>query len=131
MKRVNMKRVIIPALLAGVLVAMAGPVVWAQGANEDPGAARPTMQTHSLLDFIRAGGPVGYTIMLLSVASVALVVQLDDPRPPCRHEPVLRRDEEGVEQDQDCNADELVEESHAPTRCRSRRERYSQTMSRC
>ncbi len=48
-------------------------------------------------------------------APVALMVQLDDPRAPGRDEAVLGRDEERVEQDQDCNADELVEEGHAPT----------------
>ena len=48
-------------------------------------------------------------------AAVSLVVQLDDPRPPRRHEPVLGRDEEGVQQDQNCDADEFKKESHAPT----------------
>jgi hypothetical protein len=43
------------------------------------------------------------------------MVELDDPRAPGRDEAVLGRDEERVEQDQDCNADELVEESHALT----------------
>jgi len=48
-------------------------------------------------------------------SAVALMVELDDPRAPGRDEAVLGRDEERVEQDQDCNADELVEKSHAPT----------------
>ena len=48
-------------------------------------------------------------------AAVSLVVQLDDPRPARGHEPVFGRDEERVEKDQDPNADELEEESHAPT----------------
>ena len=43
------------------------------------------------------------------------MVQLDDPRPARGHEPVFRRDEERVEEDQDPDADELVDESHAPT----------------
>jgi hypothetical protein len=40
------------------------------------------------------------------------MLQLDDPRPPGRHEPVLGCDEEGVQQDQRRNADELQEDSH-------------------
>ena len=58
-------------------------------------------------------------------APVALVVELDDPRPPRRDERVLGRDEEGVEQDQDPDADELESECHAPTlpgACGTRRE---------
>ena len=47
--------------------------------------------------------------------AVSLVVKLDDPRPPGRHERVLGRDEEGVQQDQDPDADQLESESHAPT----------------
>jgi len=47
-------------------------------------------------------------------APVALVVQLDDPRPPRRDEGVLRRHEEGVGEDQDPDADELECEGHAP-----------------
>ena len=47
-------------------------------------------------------------------APVPLVVQLDDARPPGSHEGVLGRDEEGVQQDQDANADELQKKIHAP-----------------
>jgi hypothetical protein len=48
-------------------------------------------------------------------AAVPLMVQLDDPRPARGHEPVLGRDEERVEENQDPDADELEEECHAPT----------------
>ena len=45
-------------------------------------------------------------------AAVPLMVQLDDPRPPRRHEPVLGRDEERVQQDQGRNAEKLEEKGH-------------------
>jgi hypothetical protein len=48
-------------------------------------------------------------------AAVPLVLQLDDPRPPRRDEAVLRGHEERVEQDQDCDPDQLEEECHALT----------------
>jgi hypothetical protein len=44
------------------------------------------------------------------------VVELEDPRPARGDESVLGRDEERVEQDQEPNADELEEKSHALTR---------------
>ena len=48
-------------------------------------------------------------------APVALVLQLDDPRPPRRDEAVLRRHEERVEQDQESDPDQLQRKSHALT----------------
>src|SRR4051794_35907122 len=44
---------------------------------------------------------------------VALVVELDHPRPPRGDEPVLRRDEERVQQNQDGDADKFESECHA------------------
>ncbi len=46
-------------------------------------------------------------------APVALMVQLDDARAPRRDERVLGRHEEGVEQDQNPDAEELESEGHA------------------
>ena len=43
------------------------------------------------------------------------MLQLDDPRPPRRDEPVLGRHEEGVEQDQDRDPEQLQEKRHALT----------------
>ena len=43
------------------------------------------------------------------------MLELDDPRPARRHEAVLRGHEERVEQDQDCDPDQLEEECHALT----------------
>ena len=47
-------------------------------------------------------------------APVALVVQLDDPRAARRDERVLRRHEEGVDEDQRPDAEQLECEGHAP-----------------
>ena len=48
-------------------------------------------------------------------AAVPLVLELDDPRTAGRDEPVLRRHEERVEQDQDRDPDQLEENCHALT----------------
>jgi hypothetical protein len=52
-------------------------------------------------------------------AAIPLVLELDDPRPACGHEAVLRRHEERVEQDQDRNPDQLEEKCHALTTSRA------------
>jgi len=46
-------------------------------------------------------------------ALVALVLELHDPRPPRRHEAVLRRDEERVREQQPEQGKNLEEEGHA------------------
>ena len=52
-------------------------------------------------------------------AAVALVLELDDPRPARRDEAVLRGHEERVEQDQDRDPDQLEEKCHALTASRA------------
>ena len=57
---------------------------------------------------------VGRDVQDAARAAVALVLQLDDPRPPRRDEAVFRRDEERVEQDQESDPDELQREVSRP-----------------
>jgi biopolymer transport protein ExbB len=59
-----------PALLAVLL--LAGPAL----AQDAGGAATtaPQGESHSLIEFIKAGGVVGYLIILLSVVAVALLI---------------------------------------------------------
>jgi hypothetical protein len=58
---------------------------------------------------------IGGNAQHVAGASVALVLQLDDARPSCRHEAVFGRDKEGVQEDQNADGDELEEDRHAPT----------------
>ena len=48
-------------------------------------------------------------------ATIAVVVQLDDPRAAGGDETVFGRHEEGVQQDENADTDELEQERHAPT----------------
>lgn len=47
---------------------------FAQGQNAATGEAADTPSQRSMLDLVRAGGPVGYAILLLSLCGLALVV---------------------------------------------------------
>src|SRR5207253_1858958 len=47
-------------------------------------------------------------------ASVALMVQLDDPSAARRHQAVFGSDEEGVQQNQNADGDQLEQKSHGP-----------------
>jgi biopolymer transport protein ExbB len=61
--------------LAVLAVVMAGAAVaWGQSAGDNPPAS-PEVQTKGLLDFIRAGGWVSYTLIALSVIGAALVIE--------------------------------------------------------
>lgn len=56
-------------LLAATVVMGAATAAWAQGTPDAP-------SSQSLLDLLRAGGWVGYFILLLSVAAIALLVNV-------------------------------------------------------
>src|SRR5437763_17143178 len=53
-------------MFMSVLLVLAAPAL----AQDKP----PDMETHSLMEFVKAGGVIGFIIMLLSVAAVALVI---------------------------------------------------------
>ncbi len=62
------------ALAAAVWITVGGPLAAQQPADSVPAAAADA-PPDSLLEILAAGGPVGYVIMLLSVAAAALVIE--------------------------------------------------------
>ena len=54
-------------IVATLVVLICASGLYAQGADSEPAQ-------RSLLDLVRAGGPVGYAIILLSLCGLALVV---------------------------------------------------------
>ena len=63
-----------PSLAMITVLSLSPALALAQGAA--PVTNAPEVQTQSLFDYITGGGVVGYVIILLSVAAVALVVDL-------------------------------------------------------
>lgn len=62
-------------LTVAVLISLAAGFAFGQGAAEGTEAGdRPGESRRSLLHFVRSGGPVGYVIIALSLAGVALVI---------------------------------------------------------
>ncbi len=57
-----------------VVLSLAPAIAAQTGAAADSAAAPTHNVSRSMLDFIRAGGPVGYVIILLSVGVLALVI---------------------------------------------------------
>ncbi|GAF84679.1 unnamed protein product, partial [marine sediment metagenome] len=68
---------ILPVMVVTVVICLGPGFLVAQDApTNGPGAAQqPDSSSKSLLDFIKAGGPVGYVIILLSLAGIALVIE--------------------------------------------------------
>ena len=72
----TLTRTIMLSVFCAALIAAASGSAVAQGDARQPNAEGPSAGTRlSLLQFIRAGGPVGYTIIALSLAGVALVIE--------------------------------------------------------
>ena len=62
-------------LTVAAVISLAAGVAFAQDAADGSEAGdRPGESRRSLLHFIRSGGPVGYVIIALSLAGVALVI---------------------------------------------------------
>ena len=58
-----------------VLLAVAAGSAVAQDEGAGPEKAAPAETSKRMLDFIKAGGPVGYLIILLSIVGIALVIE--------------------------------------------------------
>src|SRR5581483_5290283 len=91
------------------LVELARQDVLAQGADGQRGERDAELHRRD------EAARVGRDAEDVARSPVALVLELDDPRPARRHEAVLRGHEEGIEQDQGRNPDQLEEECHALT----------------